>query len=61
MGMSKSGMAFLSKIARASSNSKSLRTTIPKEVVEYFELDVHDVLIWDVKENRLTVKKWDGL
>lgn len=58
--MLKIGMPFLTKIAKANSKSDSLRTTIPKEVVESFDLKIHDVLIWEIKEEQLVVKKWRG-
>lgn len=52
-------MPFLTKTAKASSKSNSLRTTIPKEVVDHFNLDIHDVLIWEIKNDRLSIKKWN--
>ena len=58
--MSNPRMPFLTKIAKASSKSESLRTTIPKEIVERFNLEMYDLLIWEIVENRLVIKKWDG-
>ena len=55
-------LPFLTKIAKASSKSNSIRTTIPKEIADEFELRVHDVLIWksDKQSGEITIKKWDG-
>ena len=60
--MSKTEMPFLTKISKASSKSDSIRTTIPKEIADGFNLKVHDVLIWKMnkKSNELIIKKWDG-
>ena len=58
--MLKSKMPFLTKIAKASSKSDSLRTTIPKEAAKYFSLKIHDVLIWEIKGDSLIIKKWSG-
>ena len=55
-------LPFLTKIAKASSKSNSIRTTVPKEIADEFEWEVHDVLIWksDKQSGEITIKKWDG-
>ena len=60
--MLKTELPFLTKIAKASSKSDSIRTTIPKEIADIFGLEIHDVLIWrmDKKTNEFIIKKWDG-
>lgn len=54
-------MPFITKIAKASSKSDSIRTTIPKEIADIFGLETHDVLIWriDKKNNEFIIKKWN--
>ena len=60
--MSKIELPFLTKIAKASSKSDSVRTTIPKEIADILGLEIHDVLIWrlDEKTNELVIRKWNG-
>lgn len=58
--MSKIELPFLTKIAKASSKSDSIRTTIPKEIADRFGLEIHDVLIWQINDEKITMKKWDG-
>jgi bifunctional DNA-binding transcriptional regulator/antitoxin component of YhaV-PrlF toxin-antitoxin module len=41
-------MGRKSTVAKAASNSISLRTTIPEEVVKEMKLEVGDVLDWEV-------------
>ena len=41
-----------SKVAKATTNSKSLRTTIPENVVADLGLDVSDVLDWQIVEEK---------
>lgn len=55
-------LPFLTKIAKASSKSNLVRTTIPKEIVDLFGLETHDVLIWRIDKitNEFIIKKWDG-
>ena len=59
--MSETELPFLTKVAKASSKSDSIRTTIPKEIADIFGLEVHDVLIWRInkKTNEFVIKKWD--
>ena len=61
--MSKGASPFITKIAKATSNSDSLRTTIPKAITEKFDLHEHDVIIWTVDEKSKTfiAKKWSGV
>ena len=58
--MTKLKMPFLTKTTKASSKSDSLRTTIPKEIVGYFHLETHDILIWEISDKKIMIKKWDG-
>lgn len=58
--MQKTELPFLTKIAKASSKSDSIRTTIPKEIADNLGLKIHDVLIWQVNGEKITMKKWDG-
>ena len=58
--MSKIELPFLTKIAKASSKSDSIRTTIPKEIADVLKLEIHDVLIWQINGEKITMKKWDG-
>ena len=60
--MTRTELPFLTKIAKASSKSDSIRTTIPKEIAGSFNLEIHDILIWEIdkKLNAVIVKKWDG-
>ncbi len=59
--MGKSSAPFLTRVAKANT-SDSLRTTIPKEIVREFDLNAHDVLVWQVnkKTNEFIIKKWSG-
>ena len=52
-------MPFLTKIAKATPKSASLRTTIPKQVAEQLDIKLHDILIWDIIDNQIIIKKWD--
>ena len=44
---SREDLVKTSKIALANTLSKSVRATIPNEVVEYLGLDVGDVIEWE--------------
>ena len=50
---------FLTKIAKAATNSDSVRTTIPKEIAQEFDLSPQDVLIWTVNKGKINVEKWN--
>ena len=39
-------MGITSKVAKASSNSPSVRSTIPEEIVSKLDVKVGDVLVW---------------
>jgi len=39
-------------VARASSNSTSVRATVPEEIVKLMDLKVGDVLDWEVEERK---------
>jgi antitoxin component of MazEF toxin-antitoxin module len=41
-----------STVARASSNSPSVRATIPEEVVKEMQLTIGDVLDWEIEERK---------
>lgn len=45
-------MGQKSTIAKASSNSPSVRATIPEEIVKEMQLSVGDVLDWEVEERK---------
>lgn len=52
-----------SKVGRAATNSKSLRATIPEEIVGELKLNVGDLIVWSVEEREdgkkvATVQKW---
>lgn len=40
---------FLTKVNRANNNAKTLRTSIPKEIVNSLELSHGDDLVWNVE------------
>ena len=40
---------FLTKVNKANSKSKTLRTSIPKEIVNSLELSHGDDLIWNIE------------
>lgn len=42
---------YETKVSIARPNSKSGRTTIPKEVMNFLDLKIGDYLSWDVKIN----------
>ena len=44
-------MVITTKVARASSKSPSVRTTIPEEIVEELKLKVGDPLIWKLDQH----------
>lgn len=46
--MPESGVVVTSKVAKASSKSPSVRTTIPEEIVRELGIEVSDALVWDV-------------
>ncbi len=54
----------LSRLARANTKSDSIRTTIPKKIVNDLRLDVNDVLEWRIdtekgeKSARVKRLKW---
>ncbi|QUC64163.1 hypothetical protein NsoK4_06875 [Nitrosopumilus sp. K4] len=62
--MMKSVMPSLSKVARASTNSKSVRATIPEDIAEQLEVDVGDLLVWKIEEQkgkkRAIIEKWES-
>lgn len=41
-----------STVAKASSNSPSVRATIPEEIVKEMQLSVGDILDWEVEERK---------
>ena len=55
----------LSKVARANTNSKSLRATIPEEIVSKLGISAGDLLIWSNEEKKgkkiVMIEKWDKL
>ena len=40
---------FITKVNRANNNAKTLRTSIPKEIVNSLELSHGDDLVWNVE------------
>lgn len=40
-------LVVTSKVARASSKSPSVRTTIPEEIAKQLKVGVSDVLVWE--------------
>lgn len=52
-------LPFLTKISKATTKSDSIRTTIPKEIADNLGLEIHDVLIWEVDDEKITIKKWE--
>ncbi|HXQ91947.1 MAG TPA: AbrB family transcriptional regulator [Nitrososphaerales archaeon] len=54
-------MGKKSTVAKASSNSPSLRATIPEEIVKEMKLSVGDILDWETEERKnrklMVVKK----
>lgn len=59
----KAVLASLSKVAKANNNSKSLRATIPEDVVKELKINAGDVLIWSTEERKgkkvAFVEKWE--
>lgn len=57
-------MPSTSKVAKASTNSKSIRTTIPEDIAEELKINVGDLLIWTVVERKgkliASIQKWEG-
>jgi bifunctional DNA-binding transcriptional regulator/antitoxin component of YhaV-PrlF toxin-antitoxin module len=57
-------MPELSKVAKASTNSKSLRATIPEKIVDELQLSPSDVLVWSIEERKgkksVIVQKWES-
>jgi bifunctional DNA-binding transcriptional regulator/antitoxin component of YhaV-PrlF toxin-antitoxin module len=45
-------LGYKSTVARASSNSTSVRATIPEEIAKLMGLKVGDVLNWEVEERK---------
>jgi len=41
-----------STVARASSNSPSVRATIPEEIAKEMQLSVGDILDWEIEERK---------
>jgi bifunctional DNA-binding transcriptional regulator/antitoxin component of YhaV-PrlF toxin-antitoxin module len=39
-------------VAKASSNSPSVRATIPEEIVKEMQLSVGDVLDWEIEDHK---------
>jgi len=56
-------MASLSRVAKATTTSKSLRATIPEDIVHELGVKVGDVLIWSVEEHKgkktVNIEKWE--
>ena len=54
-------MGSKSTVARASSNSPSIRATIPEDVAKEMQISVGDVLDWEVEDRKnrkvMVVKK----
>lgn len=42
---------YETKISLARPNSKSARTTIPKEVMNFLDMEIGDLIEWNVKIN----------
>lgn len=40
---------YTTKVNKANPNSKTKRTTIPKEIIQMLDMDVGDVLEWNVE------------
>lgn len=40
---------YNTKIQKATRNSSTLRTTIPKSIVDALDLDIYDTLEWSIK------------
>lgn len=55
-------MASLSRVTKATTTSKSLRSTIPEDIVNELGVKPGDVLIWSLEEQRgkkfVSVEKW---
>lgn len=45
-------MGEITKISKASTNSISLRTTIPQSVVTHFKMKMGDKLDWEIKAHK---------
>ena len=45
-------MGHKSTVAKASSNSPSIRATIPEEVAKEMQLSVGDILDWEIEERK---------
>jgi bifunctional DNA-binding transcriptional regulator/antitoxin component of YhaV-PrlF toxin-antitoxin module len=45
-------LGYKSAVAKASSNSRSVRATIPEEIVKQMGLEAGDVLDWEVEERK---------
>ena len=56
-------MASLSRVAKATTTSKSLRATIPEDIVNNLGVKPGDVLIWTVEERKgkkiVSIEKWE--
>ena len=56
-------MASLSRVAKATTTSKSLRATIPEDIVNDLGVKAGDVLIWTVEERKgkkiVSIEKWE--
>ena len=48
--MSKTELPITTKVAKASPESESVRTTIPKKVASELGVEVFDMLVWTIKE-----------
>ncbi|HEV2192789.1 MAG TPA: AbrB/MazE/SpoVT family DNA-binding domain-containing protein [Nitrosopumilaceae archaeon] len=57
-------MPELSRVAKATTNSKSLRATIPEKIVEELKLNVGDLLVWTTEEHKgkktVAIQKWES-
>ncbi len=45
-------MGYKSSVARASSNSTSVRATVPEEIAREMGLSIGDVLDWEIEERK---------
>ena len=56
-------LASLTKVTKAATNSKSLRTTIPEDIVSELKISRGDLLIWSNEEKKgkktITIEKWE--
>ena len=59
----KVNLPSLSKVVKATTNSKSLRATIPEEIVGGLKLNEGDLIVWSIEERKekkvANVQKWN--